>query len=370
MLVALTEAAVSGRDRAHARIAAALADDGRAGRIAGQAYLVHARNSDDAYAVASHPGSAVVPVALDEASARGAGGGELLASVVAGYETACLLADVFLPRAAERGWRITSVIAPVAAAATLASFGLDEPEAVSALRIAAATIGGPLETVSGRGEDFRAQPAFAAAQGVLATRAATGGLVGTTGILEGPQGPFALICGQPWPGWPVGGGPRIHHVTFKRYEGAMYAQAIFAALEQLPPLSGEVTVELRVPAFAVGYSERGASNDRAPSSLTGSTLDALARLHPGARASSVRATADDAVGRFGAAVTIALPDGSVVAATGDSDTSGWMSDEVDALCRSRLGDDSLVAAVRALDGGGSVETLAEVWREVAGRPWG
>ena len=363
VLVALTEAAVSRRDPAHARIADTLAADGRAGLVAARAYLVHARNSDDAYGVAAHPGAAVVPAALAEAEASGASGETLLTATVAGYEVACTLADVFLPRAAERGWRITSVVAPMAAAATLASVReLADGDAVSALRIAAGTIGGALETVSGRGDDWRAQPALAAVEGVLAARAAAAGLAGTTGILEGPQGPFELVCGGPWPGWPEPSRPRIHGATFKRHQGAMYAQAIFDALERLPELAGSVDVELRVPLFAIGYSERSASNDRAPASLAGVTAAALAETHPSARIGSFCARGDDAVGRLGAAVTAGLADGRSFTANGDGDTSWWSATDVDEVCRARLGGDALVTAVRGLDNGGTVAAVLDAWR--------
>jgi hypothetical protein len=364
VLVALTEAVVSRRDPAHARIARALAEDGRIGEIAAQAYLVHARNSDDAYAVAAHPGGIIVPAAIVEGADGAAAGAALLTATVAGYEVACTLADVFLPAAAERGWRISSVVAPMAAAATLASlWQLDDDDAISALRIAAAAIGGALETVSGRGDDFRVQPALAAVPGVLAARAAVAGVAGTTGILEGPQGPFALVCGGPWPGWPARERPGIHGVAFKRYEGAMYAQAIFGALEQLPLLAGDIDVRLRVPTFAAGYSGRSAANDRAPSSLAGITADAVAALHPSARVTAFSVTADDTVGQLGAAVSVTLADSTSVAAHGDGDTSGWSSADVDALCRARLGDNRLVAAVRALDDGGRVDAVVEAWRD-------
>jgi hypothetical protein len=280
------------------------------------------------------------------------------------------MADAFLPRAAAQGWRITSVVAPVAAAATYARLaGLDDERAVSALRVAASTIGGSLETVTGRGDDFRAQPALAVAQGLLAARAAEAGLAGTTHILEGPHGAFRLVCRDEWPGWPPSpaGGASIHAVTFKRYEGAMYAQAIYAALERMPPLAGEIErIELRVPRFALGYSDRVA-NEGAPASLAGAAHQALAVLHPGARAARVDAIADDGLGRFGATVRAELGEGGAYEETGDGDTSGWSSTDVAAHCRSKLESDELVVAVQGLDDADGVGRIEAAWRAAAGQ---
>jgi 2-methylcitrate dehydratase PrpD len=257
-----------------------------------------------------------------------------------------------------------------AAAAVAFAAHLADGAAASALRVACASTGGPLETVAGRGDDFRVQPALAAAQGLLAAHAAEGGLAGTSGILEGPQGAFALIAGATWNGWPSRQlRPRLHDVTFKRYEGAMYAQAVFDALERLPPLTGDVArIELGVPAFAVGYSERSAANEDAPASLLGATLHALATLHPAARASTVHVTADEQLGRFGARIRIELADGSAFEATGDGDTSGWSSETIDSLSAERVGSKRLVRAVRALDAAPNVLAVERAAARCGPRP--
>src|SRR5690606_7700974 len=106
--LALTDAVVSARDPRHRAVARALAGPpgpctlaGGAGSAAlsgaalANAYLVHARLTDDSYRVAAHPGLAVVPVAvaLAEHLPQPPDGTALLRAVVGGYECGCLLAD-------------------------------------------------------------------------------------------------------------------------------------------------------------------------------------------------------------------------------------------------------------------------------------
>jgi 2-methylcitrate dehydratase PrpD len=380
VLVALTEAALAARDPARLAVAAALGRDAGPATVPGldrrvavvdgvaaNGYLVHAGLADDAYALAGHPGAVVVPAALAEAEARAAAGRALLDAVLAGYEAAGLLADVLLPRLAEVGWRLASVSAPVAAAATVARIaGHDDATAASALRIAASAGGGTLETVAGRGDDWQVQPALAAAAGVAAARAAEGGLAGTVGMLEGVHGLYARTCGGPWPGWPAEREPRITAVTFKRFGAATYAQAVYAAIELMPPLAGDVErVSLRVPPFAAGYGGGHAAGERSPASLVSIAARALALLRPGGRLrpGAIEVEADATLGPLAAHVEI-VADGRTYEASGDGDTAGWTSADVDERCSARLGarGAELVRAVRALDGASGVTAVAEAWR--------
>ncbi len=119
--VALGEMVVSARTAKHRDVAAALsaghgpctvtAAPERAcvtGAATANAYLMHARLTDDSYRVAAHPGLAVVPVGLAAAEwatralDRSVDGITLLRSVIGGYECACRLADQLLPVVATR----------------------------------------------------------------------------------------------------------------------------------------------------------------------------------------------------------------------------------------------------------------------------
>ena len=391
LLVALTEAAVSARSPAHRRAAAALAaEPGCAtvaglergatvtGAVAANGLLVHAGLADDAYAVAVHPGAVVVPAALAGAQLQDASGAHVLDALVVGYETACRLADVLLPSAAERGWRASALVAPVAAAAVSARLrALDDDAATSALRIAAGVTGAALETVAGRGDDWRVQPGLAAAVGVLAARAAAGGMRGAVGSLDGRQGLYALACGAAWPGWPGAGAPRLHDVTFKRWGVAMYGQAIFDALERMPRLTGELArLSVTVHPFAVGYGEQSRRGTGSPASLRGIALQALATVQPAvtrATEEHVTVAADDALSPLGARVELEVAGAGIDAATavGDGDTSGWRRADIVTRCAARSGRpeavDRLAAAVAALGEQGLEELLA-AWRSLAGEP--
>ena len=71
----------------------------------------------------------------------------------------------------EAGWRLAALTAPVTAASvTAVLLDLDDDDAVSALRISAACMGGDLRTLAG--DDWRVQPGLFAVAGVYAARAA------------------------------------------------------------------------------------------------------------------------------------------------------------------------------------------------------
>ena len=216
--VGISEMVTSARDPRLARIAQVLAGAPGPATVAGaastaaphaattaNAFLMHAQLADDAYRLAEHAGLAVLPVALAAAEHDvEIDGAAWLRAVVGGYEAACVLADLLLPDASQRGWRVTAAVAPVATAVTAC---LLHPAAASAgpdaIRLAAATAGGPLG-VFGGGDAWRLQPALASGQGLLAAQAAGAGARGAAGALEDPQGMLAVIAGHGFTGLPDG----------------------------------------------------------------------------------------------------------------------------------------------------------------------
>ncbi len=116
----------SARDPRLARIAQVLAGAPGPATVAGaastaaphaattaNAFLMHAQLADDAYRLAEHAGLAVLPVALAAAEHDvEIDGAAWLRAVVGGYEAACVLADLLLPDASQRGWRVTAAVAP------------------------------------------------------------------------------------------------------------------------------------------------------------------------------------------------------------------------------------------------------------------
>ncbi|MFF0795038.1 MmgE/PrpD family protein [Streptomyces spiralis] len=392
LTVAIADMVVSARINRHRAAAEALAGvpgactvSGLAGRtdissaVLANAYLMHARLTDDSFRVAAHPGLAVVPVALAalehtaQHKAQPPDGDRLLRAVVGGYECACLLAEQLLPDVSQRGWRVTSVIAPLAAAATMAlMLDLPEDDACAALGLAAGAVGGPLGVVSAKGDGWSLQPALAVQAGVSATIAASAGLRSGAGTLAGPHGLYSLFGGAS-----AGAEPRrseqraaIHRVTFKRFPVAMYGQSIFDALRAQPPINGTIRhVCVQIAPFAARYGNQRDASEDSIASVEGITVAALRAFHPGlsrgwgAGERGIEAVGDPALPELRARVTIELSDGRTFAMTGDGDTSGWHSADFYSHCITLLGNlgGQLYEAAATLSHGGHVGQLLELW---------
>ncbi|MGW7276234.1 MmgE/PrpD family protein [Streptomyces sp. NPDC054864] len=391
LAVAVADMVMSTRTERHRTVAEALAGAPGACTVSGLAkrvditsavltnsYLMHARLTDDSFRVAAHPGLAIVPVALaalEHAApwpAQPPDGERLLRAVVGGYECACRLAERLLPDVSQRGWRVTSVISPLAAAATM-SLMLDLPEdsACAALGLAAASAGGPLGVVSTGGDGWILQPALAVQAGVSAAIAASAGLKGGAGTLSGPQGLYAMFgdgsgLEPPQPEARAA----IHRVTFKRFPVAMYGQSIFDALQGLPPVSGTLRrISVRLAPFASSYGNQSDASPDSISSVEGITKAALRAFHPGLVADwgdpeRLEVAGDPTLSELGARVDIELEDGSVLALTGDGDTSGWGPTDFTRHCTTLLGGigGRLYDAAAGLPHLSSTDQLLGLWR--------
>lgn len=392
LAVALAEMVVSARVRRHRVAAEALAGApgtstvsgvsaraGITGAVTANAYLMHARLTDDSYRVAAHPGLSVVPVALAAteylrpSNAQPIDGTRLLRAVVGGYECACQLAERLLPEVSRRGWRVTSVIAPLAAATTFAlAKDMSDDDASAALGLAAAATGGPLGVVSADGDGWRLQPALAVQAGVSAAIAASAGLKGGSGALAGPHGLYSLFGNVDAPQEPMSfPEPAVHRVTFKRYPVAMYGQSIFDAIRQAAPISGRIErITVQLAPFAAGYgNQRDASVDSI-SSVEGITLAAMRSFHPdlaigdGTSQPRVHVLGDPALPELTAHVRLGLSDGRQVTLTGDGDTSGWEPAGFHRHCVELLGDagGQLCQAAVALPDKDGIDLLLNLWR--------
>jgi len=389
LAVGLADMVVSARTVKHRMAAEALAGapgvctvsglSGRAdlsGAVVANAYLMHARLTDDSYQVAAHPGLAVVPVALAAAERVMARHGQtiaadrLLRAIVGGYECGCRLADQLLPEVSRRGWRVTSVIAPLAAAATMAlALDLPDTDACAALGLASSATGGPLGVVATDGDDWRLQPALAVQAGMSAAVAAAAGLRSGAGALGGPQGLYALFGGtseaaETWPDRE----PAVHHVTFKRHPVAMYGQSIFEAVRAAPQLTGQLErIVVSVAPFAAAYAGRNASTDSI-ASVPGIALAAARAFHPGLVSDAGRPPVDvlddPDLPDLAAHVALELADGRRIELAGDGDTSGWKPQDFRRHCADLLGDTGvqLYEAAAALPRTASPRGLLQSWR--------
>lgn len=154
------------------------------------ATLFHARVQDDAHP-AGHVGVVVVPAALAMAEAHRATGAQLLAALVAGYETALRIGRDHTTDSSARGFRTTPIYGVFGAAAAASRLlGLDASRTAHALALAANMAGGLREFAESGSEDFAFQAGSAAQAGLTAARLAASGATSSATALTGKAGFF------------------------------------------------------------------------------------------------------------------------------------------------------------------------------------
>ena len=185
-------------------LAAALADergegravcyvDGRMGSARHAALLnavaSHAVEFDDIHRDSGfHPGSPTVSAALAVAQAGDCGMDALLRAMAAGYEVGGRIALAVQP-SHYRYWHTTATVGTMAAAAAAAVLlRLDAGRTAHAIALAATMAGGLQEAFRGSGMSKPLHPGHAAEAGILASRAAAGGVTGAPDVLDGPAG--------------------------------------------------------------------------------------------------------------------------------------------------------------------------------------
>ncbi len=330
--------------------------------IVANSLLMHAFNREDSYRTAAHPGLVVVPTVL--ALRRSEDAAQLLQAVAVGYAIAGSLTDGLTPRASEAGWRLAALIAPVTAASVAAvHLDLDDDDAVSALRIAAACMGGDLRTLAG--DDWRLQPGLFALAGVYAARAAIGGGVrGTVGALESMA---AKVLGEPWNPTDHDPIPAIMRVTFKRYAAPMFAQAIIEALQGAGEVDEPVNgVVVHIAPFAAGYASDGTGRQlgvaNIPDLVSAAIAEPPTRRRVPPEAVVVRPAAE--LTALEARLELHLAGGRVLQLEGNGDSSGWSSDDIAERCRTwaRAECPSLVEAFDSMPSpAAAVTLLIEAW---------
>lgn len=190
------------------------------------AALMCVRGQNDTYQEAfAHPGCVAVPAVLAVAEQTGANGHDVLAGLVAGYETLYALAAPVAAEVVEGGFRATSVFGVFPSAMSVARvLGLDAAQAGHALSIASQFASGTMQVWEEGTPDWRLQVAHASRSGLVAARLAERGLTGAAQALEGKSGfyqcfarriPEADLAGwhsekvvyKPFPGCLINQGP-------------------------------------------------------------------------------------------------------------------------------------------------------------------
>lgn len=158
--------------------------------------LCHSYSQQDD-GIAGHPSAIVVPAALAAAEFDHASGADLLAGIVAGYETAGRIGDGLTPQFLERGFRTVPAVGPLSASAAAARvFGLSAQQTSHAIGIAANFAGGTYQGHTDGTMDGALQAGSAVRGGVTAAWLARSGVTSTPFALEGEHGYFKTFSGS------------------------------------------------------------------------------------------------------------------------------------------------------------------------------
>ncbi len=216
---------------------------------------------------ATHPGVVVFPAALSVSERGGCAGGELLAAVVAGYETmACLGAtmyagvDTYLVRP-------TAAVGPVAAAAAASrAMALSTSETTDSLAIAANTSAGLMEWSRAGTMDLVFHAGFAARNGVTACDLAVAGAHAAPSALDGPHGLLATLSptARATPHPLSARGEHVLEVLHKPAPACVFVQSpcqLAAALVQRHRLASELVRAVQVDLHPSAIAYPGCDND-------------------------------------------------------------------------------------------------------------
>jgi 2-methylcitrate dehydratase PrpD len=150
----------------------------------------HVLDFDDTHTDSIVHGSAIVaPVVMALGEERGAGGDDLLAAFVAGWEVAARVGLASRGTFHKRGFHTTSIAGVFGAAAAAARMlRLDAGEAAHALALAGSQASGINEYLSNGSSAKSLHPGWSAHAGILAATLARSGMTGPMSVFEGRDG--------------------------------------------------------------------------------------------------------------------------------------------------------------------------------------
>lgn len=161
----------------------------------------HAFDCDDTHiASTTHPSSVIVPTVLAVGEREGSSGREILAALIAGYETVGRLGTAVPEVSAfHRGYQVTTLFCGIGAAVAAAKLkGAEATIIAHAIGLAASQAGG-LRQFSASHETSDAKrfhSGWPAHAGILASQVAIAGLTAPRQALEGERGLYATMLGM------------------------------------------------------------------------------------------------------------------------------------------------------------------------------
>ncbi len=201
--------------------------------------LAHSLDFDDTHAAGSiHPSAPIVPAALAAAEMTGAGGKDLIAGIVAGFEIQIRLSLALGPTEHyARGFHPTATCGIFGAAAAAGRiFGLDASGIASAFGIALSQAAGSMQFLLEGAWTKRSHVGQAAMNGLIAATLAREGFKGALAPFEGKAGFFHAYAPHPAPEKAVAGlgeNWRTMEIAVKPYPSCRYSHAPIDALLRL-----------------------------------------------------------------------------------------------------------------------------------------
>ena len=153
--------------------------------------LAHSLDFDDTHAPGSiHSSAPIVPAAFAAAEMAGAGGRDLIAAIVAGYEVQIRLSLALVPKDHyDRGFHPTATCGVFGAAAAAGRvFGLSADDIASAFGIALSQAAGSMQYLVDGAYTKRFQVGYAAMSGLVAATLAREGFRGAVDAIAGKAG--------------------------------------------------------------------------------------------------------------------------------------------------------------------------------------
>jgi len=198
--------------------------------------LAHSLDFDDTHARGSlHPSAPIVPAALAAAEMTGAGGRELIAAIVAGYEVQIRLSLALVPKEHyDRGFHPTATCGVFGAAAAAGRvFGLSAEGIADAFGIALSQAAGSMQFLVDGAWTKRLHVGYAAMSGLVAASLAREGFRGAVEALEGKAGFLRAYAPHPVFANAVADLGRVYEtmaIAVKPYPSCRYSHAAVDAL--------------------------------------------------------------------------------------------------------------------------------------------
>jgi hypothetical protein len=385
--IGLLEIARSSQDLHHWDIASILRGDsggpakslrGASGSVENVAqshtYLMHALLRDDSYKTAFHPGQLVIPTCLALGQAIGVSGKEFREATSVAYEVACRFADIFLPDAAFRGWRITPLLTPIISSAAAISLlaPKDAGMLADAIKLAAGQMGGTLHTARS-GNQWQTQSALQISAGIFAAKLVSRNSGGTGDGLEGNMGALEQFLGRT-SFQPPASDHRILDLTFKLYPAPMYAQSLLQAFDilEIPKDFLPKRVDVFISNFANSYAGNSRKTD-AIASLEELVIEKmsglfahLAAFNPKGGGLEVSISPDNKLTDDESRIEIFDLSGKYLVSSATSKATRVGPNEITKMfsCFSENQVKSLVASVEELSKSQSLSNLQECWESI------